>query len=132
MKLTNAPATPTNREILAPRKTLYRRSRPLRSVPNRCWLEGGRKLLRATSLAPIGDRAGPQIATRATQNRMIAETIAAGFRRSLSQGDRESVVDHDSPIEKSIQNVDRQIENHEQGTIDNHDTGQQKAVTVKD
>jgi len=40
----------------------------------------------------------------------IAETTAAGFLRSFSQGDRGSVIKAYPAIEKPVQNVDCQIE----------------------
>src|SRR5947209_8103362 len=85
-----------------PFSTRKNKSRPLRSVPKACSGEGGRKLWAVTSLLSADSRMGPTRAAMATPTTINVETIIAGFRRSLLQAERESVIQNDSAIKDTI------------------------------
>src|SRR5882762_170841 len=130
-KLTAAPAIPTRSEIRAPSNTRKNKSRPLRSVPKACSGEGGRKLWAVTSPLAADSRTGPTRAAMATPTTINVEAIIAGFRRSLLQAERESVIQNDSAIEDTIENVRHQVEQNEQDAVDDHDSSQEKPVAIQ-
>jgi hypothetical protein len=67
----------------------------------------------------------------ATPTTINVEAIIAGFRRSLLQTERESVIQNDSAIEDTIENVRHQVEQNEQGAVDDHDSSQEEPVAIQ-
>src|ERR1700722_15918452 len=88
-------------------------------------------MLRVTSPAPAGRRLGPKIAANRATKRMPAETTTAGLRRSLTHGERGSVIQRDSVVEQSVKKVDHQVEQDQQRAVDNHHSCEQKPVSIQ-
>src|SRR5271170_5622926 len=71
------------------------------------------------------------MAARAVIDRMTAETTTTGLRRSLTHGERGSVIQGNTTIEQTIKEIDHQIEEDQKRAVDDHDTREQKSVPVQ-